>query len=58
MRAKTERQKFVDDFVAAWTKAMNLDRFDLGLKADGPPLTQIGRPSGLRPRTVSLNTLR
>jgi len=23
-------QKFVDDFVAAWTKVMNLDRFDLG----------------------------
>ena len=25
-------QKFVDDFVAAWTKVMNLDRFDLGSK--------------------------
>ena len=24
------RQKFVDDFVAAWSKVMNLDRFDLG----------------------------
>ncbi|MEZ5963470.1 MAG: catalase/peroxidase HPI [Planctomycetota bacterium] len=24
------KQKFVDDFVAAWTKVMNLDRFDLG----------------------------
>ena len=23
------RQKFVEDFVAAWTKVMNLDRFDL-----------------------------
>jgi catalase-peroxidase len=23
------RQKFVRDFVAAWTKVMNLDRFDL-----------------------------
>ena len=23
------REKFVDDFVAAWTKVMNLDRFDL-----------------------------
>ncbi|MDU7820994.1 MAG: peroxidase family protein, partial [Klebsiella sp.] len=23
------RQKFVSDFVAAWTKVMNLDRFDL-----------------------------
>ncbi|MEM9826044.1 MAG: catalase/peroxidase HPI [Planctomycetota bacterium] len=26
------RQKFVDDFVAAWTKVMNLDRFDLVAK--------------------------
>lgn len=24
------KKKFVDDFVAAWTKMMNLDRFDLG----------------------------
>ena len=24
------REKFVADFVAAWTKVMNLDRFDLG----------------------------
>jgi catalase (peroxidase I) len=24
-----EAQKFVDDFVAAWTKVMELDRFDL-----------------------------
>ncbi len=24
------KQKFVDDFVAAWTKVMTLDRFDLG----------------------------
>jgi catalase-peroxidase len=24
------REKFVQDFVAAWTKVMNLDRFDLG----------------------------
>lgn len=23
------KEKFVDDFVAAWTKVMNLDRFDL-----------------------------
>ena len=23
------KQKFVDDFVAAWNKVMNLDRFDL-----------------------------
>ena len=25
------QRKFVDDFVAAWTKVMNLDRFDLAL---------------------------
>ena len=24
------KAKFVADFVAAWTKVMNLDRFDLG----------------------------
>ena len=23
------QKKFVDDFVAAWTKVMNLDRFDV-----------------------------
>ncbi len=23
------RRKFVDDFVAAWSKVINLDRFDL-----------------------------
>ena len=27
--ATTRKQKFVRDFVAAWTKVMNLDRFDL-----------------------------
>ena len=26
------QQKFVQDFVAAWTKVMNLDRFDLARK--------------------------
>jgi catalase-peroxidase len=26
------REKFVHDFVAAWNKVMNLDRFDLALK--------------------------
>jgi catalase-peroxidase len=28
------KEKFVKDFVAAWTKVMNLDRFDLA--SDGP----------------------
>ena len=27
--SKDAEQKFVNDFVAAWTKVMNLDRFDL-----------------------------
>jgi catalase-peroxidase len=27
--ARDGQQKFVDDFVAAWTKVMNLDRFDI-----------------------------
>jgi catalase-peroxidase len=31
--ADDAREEFVRDFVAAWTKVMNLDRFDLG--ADG-----------------------
>jgi len=25
------KEKFVNDFVAAWTKVMNLDRFDMAL---------------------------
>ena len=29
MRADDAKEKFVRDFVAAWTKVMNLDRFDL-----------------------------
>jgi catalase-peroxidase len=28
------KQKFVDDFVAAWNKVMNLDRFELKFMAD------------------------
>ena len=27
------QEKFVKDFVAAWTKVMDLDRFDLGVRA-------------------------
>ena len=27
--SEDSRQRFVKDFVAAWTKVMNLDRFDL-----------------------------
>ena len=29
MRARIRQKKFVHDFVAAWNKVMNLDRFDL-----------------------------
>jgi len=29
MRPDDAKEKFVRDFVAAWTKVMNLDRFDL-----------------------------
>ena len=29
LRQRDAQQKFVDDFVAAWAKVMNLDRFDL-----------------------------
>ena len=29
MRCADAQEKFVQDFVAAWTKVMNLDRFDL-----------------------------
>ena len=29
MPAATRKEKFVNDFVAAWTKVMNADRFDL-----------------------------
>ena len=32
MRAAMPQQAFVQDFVAAWTKVMNLDRFDLAAK--------------------------
>ena len=27
---KNSKQRFAEDFVAAWTKVMQLDRFDLG----------------------------
>ena len=31
MRCTDSKEKFVKDFVAAWTKVMNLDRFDVAL---------------------------
>ncbi|KAL2272074.1 hypothetical protein VTJ83DRAFT_1445 [Remersonia thermophila] len=33
----TGKEKFVKDFVAAWTKVMNLDRFDLALQGSSAP---------------------
>ena len=29
LRQRRRQQKFVNDFIAAWDKVMNLDRFDL-----------------------------
>ena len=31
MHVKTQGDKFVKDFIAAWVKVMNSDRFDLRL---------------------------
>jgi catalase-peroxidase len=43
------QENFVHDFVAAWNKVMNLDRFDLtGSPRPGRPL--VGRPEHLRSR--------
>ena len=42
MRAATHKQAFIRDFVAAWSKVMNLDRFDLlreGKIEANPPST-------------------
>ena len=56
------KEKFVRDFVAAWDKVMNLDRFDLRLRpsdADGtaPAAGPTGRPPwrahGKMPRASS-----
>jgi catalase-peroxidase len=33
--AKDAAEKFVTDFVAAWTKVMNADRFDLARQSEG-----------------------
>ena len=34
--ADDAKEKFVNDFVNAWHKVMNLDRFDVGSSATGP----------------------
>ena len=41
------KEKFVKDFVAAWTKVMNADRFDLG--SDASPVAKCKRPGNARP---------
>jgi len=41
MRAADSKEKFVADFVAAWAKVMDLDRFDIGERtAFRPPVAQ------------------
>ncbi|MGH3627197.1 MAG: peroxidase family protein, partial [Sciscionella sp.] len=37
------REKFVRDFIAAWDKVMNLDRYDLGVPRSGDPAGTNGR---------------
>jgi catalase-peroxidase len=36
------QRKFVDDFVAAWNKVMNLDRFELATPRDIHGVVQVG----------------
>jgi catalase-peroxidase len=36
------QEKFVSDFVLAWTKVMNADRFDLAAKVGAKPIGRIG----------------
>ena len=40
------RQKFVDDFVAAWAKVMDADRFDVRPGRDLPPRLRHRRDAG------------
>jgi hypothetical protein len=54
------KEKFVKDFVAAWTKVMNLDRFDRagvrhGTRPGGPPRTS---PRAVSPRPGSRSVRR
>ena len=43
--ADDARQKFVHDFVAVWTKVMNLDRFDLD-----PALRKVSKSLAMQKR--------
>ena len=45
------KEKFVKDFVAAWTKVMNADRFDLAPSND-QLLTKCERPGNARPLCI------
>ena len=45
------QEKFVHDFVAAWNKVMNLDRFDSSPDREGRPKAERGRSRG-RPRSI------
>jgi catalase-peroxidase len=40
--SRDAQQTFVNDFVEAWTKVMNLDRFDLASKAEAKPAVESG----------------
>jgi len=56
------REKFVRDFVAAWHKVMNLDRFDLGLRGQAVHAQSLwpgfSRPSGAEIATHRLGQSR
>ena len=51
LRSADSRPKFVNDFVAAWDKVMNLDRYDLVLILDHEPRVWA-------PRELSSSSLR
>ena len=46
-------EKFVRDFVKAWTKVMNADRFDLALGSPPPPALNGSAVPGAPPSTPS-----
>ncbi len=57
MEARTVQEKFVHDFVAAWSKVMNLDRFDLRLPSahkveTGSPSPQNSLLNRQRPQSL------
>ena len=47
MEPPNSKEKFAKDFVAAWTKVMNLDRFERRLRlAKAQSINNKGRPIG------------